>query len=506
MFSYPIPPSMTTSFLEEMEEAATEKRRAYQGRLRKMVYAACIVVSFFWPAVVMTFNALMASPVQTFEFVTVFLSYFFVNGFMTAILLDYWALYQVYRIRSLSMHLGTAVVGVLIVLMVISGFEALSIFVTGIAVYGLWPIQQSIPIGANVIPNLSYMSSVSNGTVKGGKNRFRRSIRLFIIRFNWRITLLMILISLAFVATVVTLWMAAPRMPTPICEEQGARRPRDYIGGDAEHHVVYPICSMAWKDLDMVDAALFSETVYWPLDIGKTFITKWYGDGRMVLTKHSKDTDRIGFRAYFDTETNLTVIAVRGTQTLSDLFQDIDLYAEIGMLQFFSVFMPSVFILPRNFVSSLVLFASYLDPLLLVQRRHYHHEFIERVREFVDDLEVGRVVFTGHSLGGAIGQIIGTQLNIPAVTFSAPGNLYSALKFDMSPQLANHLAVNVAPDGDPVPLIDFQAGLVQKINCPSFLMCHLMLNTLRELMLSCRSPVELRKFNKLFCELRPLGD
>jgi hypothetical protein len=470
----------------------------------------------------MSWRAVLLNPARSLELGTVFLSYFFVNGFMTAVLLDYWALYLVYRMRTPSMQVGAAVVVVLAILMGIAGFNVVSIAVSVITVYGLWPIQQSIgtsAFGANV-NGLSGTAAPSVDAIRASRRSgTKRFLRLFLTRFNWRISLLMMAISCIFVATTVSLWMAVPTMPSSICDHddpnatqhaqqayqyiyQGQERPPEFV----HRPVIYPVCSMTWRDLDIVDASLFAETVYWPLDKGQNFIQTWYPDNRMTLRNYSTDSrSGLGFRVYLDNRTNLTIIAVRGTQTLVDLFQDIDLFAEIAMLQFFSVFMPSVFILPRTFVSSLVLFSSYIDPLLLVQDRHYHHELVHLVSDLIRDVDREKVVMTGHSLGGAICQIIGTQLNIPALTFSAPGNLYSALKFDMSPQLANHLAVNVAPDGDPVPLIDFQAGLVQKINCPSFLMCHLMLNTLRELILSCRDSLQAKHFAKLFCEIRPFG-
>lgn len=44
-------------------------------------------------------------------------------------------------------------------------------------------------------------------------------------------------------------------------------------------------------------------------------------------------------------------------------------------------------------------------------------------------ISVGPIIFTGHSLGGAIAKIVGVKLNMTAVAFEAPGLVWSSKKF-----------------------------------------------------------------------------
>lgn len=75
------------------------------------------------------------------------------------------------------------------------------------------------------------------------------------------------------------------------------------------------------------------------------------------------------------------------------------------------------------------------------------------------------IVLTGHSLGGGIAQIAASQLNLPALVWSAPGVMYSASKFNISAQNSRRNVWVVMPDNDVVPRVDLQAGNVERIMC-----------------------------------------
>lgn len=48
-------------------------------------------------------------------------------------------------------------------------------------------------------------------------------------------------------------------------------------------------------------------------------------------------------------------------------------------------------------------------------------EYYEQAEEFVKKQGGGNIVLVGHSLGGAIAQVVGNRLGLPIVTFNAPG-------------------------------------------------------------------------------------
>lgn len=141
-------------------------------------------------------------------------------------------------------------------------------------------------------------------------------------------------------------------------------------------------------------------------------------------------------------------------------------------------------------------------------------------------------VFTGHSLGGGLAQVIAARLGAEALVFSPPGVGYSARRFgihrgedyfalnktrdwfalparatpevisgnyirayhhkDFGIEVAEHKLVVVKPHSDVVPKVDLQVGLVQEIECRikrgefgGAVDCHSMQKTACELWRSC---------------------
>lgn len=98
------------------------------------------------------------------------------------------------------------------------------------------------------------------------------------------------------------------------------------------------------------------------------------------------------------------------------------------------------------------------------------------------------LLFTGHSLGGGVAQIVASRLKGVAVVFSSPGVVLSRRKFDISLEDIDAYNVNVWAVGDLVPLIDQQSIKAQTIRCsPERLSyhCHSILHTIDEIEGSC---------------------
>lgn len=78
--------------------------------------------------------------------------------------------------------------------------------------------------------------------------------------------------------------------------------------------------------------------------------------------------------------------------------------------------------------------------------RYYYDQLYDYVQsKLLSDpaLSGYRLVFTGHSLGGGVAQIVGARLRRPAVTFSAPGVVLSRRKFRISLDDINDFLLNV---------------------------------------------------------------
>jgi lipase ATG15 len=69
---------------------------------------------------------------------------------------------------------------------------------------------------------------------------------------------------------------------------------------------------------------------------------------------------------------------------------------------------------------------------------------------------------TGHSLGGGLAIITGTQTGSPVVALSGPNALISRRTFDppLHPDDINRLTFNIIPDRDPVPRSKFTCSII----------------------------------------------
>lgn len=96
------------------------------------------------------------------------------------------------------------------------------------------------------------------------------------------------------------------------------------------------------------------------------------------------------------------------------------------------------------------------------------------------------VIVTGHSLGGAIANMVAGKVGISSISFSPPGLEYETLKVNVSVEALRRHVTAIVPFSDVVPQVDVQEGSIQKIDCvASVVGCHSMDNTLCTLIDVC---------------------
>jgi len=90
-----------------------------------------------------------------------------------------------------------------------------------------------------------------------------------------------------------------------------------------------------------------------------------------------------------------------------------------------------------------------------------------------------------------VAAIVASRLDMPALTFSAPGIMNSYIKFGITDtNLIRKNVVGVRPSGDIIPKIDLVAGVINDIECDaSIVTCHLLRRTACQLLTSCGDPL-----------------
>jgi len=235
------------------------------------------------------------------------------------------------------------------------------------------------------------------------------------------------------------------------------------------------------------------------------------------------------------------VFAFKGTSTVTDAHMDATLWSTVKVLQLFANVVPVLSLLPIDQVQWMM--EAYHMQFMRRMERSFWHRVVELARNKTigaDDGHKFRHVFTGHSLGGGLAQVVAARLGQEALVFSPPGMGYSAQRFgihrgkdyfphfrdngldhpllsvlgwfqgapampEVYPESINgshslHIGVEVAekrivivePQADIVPQVDLQVGLKQTIECRikggkfgGAANCHSMQKTACELWRSC---------------------
>ncbi|XP_065837665.1 uncharacterized protein [Oscarella lobularis] len=271
---------------------------------------------------------------------------------------------------------------------------------------------------------------------------------------------------------------------------------------DAMATAKYDVCSQTWLDrLDVVDLALLAHAAY--KDEAKSgengctnelndFLTAYFpADWNWTVVGKPTGRELVGFYELYSAPLNVTVIAIRGTRFshLTDLMQDADLYTEAATLQFFSLFVPTTILLPLDTVTTIVYFSSFIERMFHNSAKYYYDTLIKYIESKLEFYR-GRVLITGHSLGGSIAKIAGATLGIRTFAFNSPGLLFSRRKFNLDQRAIDLTAVNVAMKNDIISEIDRLGGTVHHIDCPtdSLLTCHRIYSIVCEFQDKCQFP------------------
>lgn len=249
----------------------------------------------------------------------------------------------------------------------------------------------------------------------------------------------------------------------------------------------YPVCTLDFSSLDIVDFALIADSVYghnyevqyqsFAERFNGTALSDW-----QFVARNNESVDHQVWAELFFPSINMTVIAVRGTASATDALEDLHFWFGISIMQAVDIFVPFLKQLPTAFVVEMLsnsVLGRIMPPPVYTDLLDHVREVKKRVGD--------RLVLTGHSLGGAMAGMIGAKTQTPAVSFSGPGLMFTRGRFGIDTQEIRDYVLTIKPRSDLVPQVDELGGLVQEIECrrSNPLACHSTQTHLCELYASC---------------------
>lgn len=252
--------------------------------------------------------------------------------------------------------------------------------------------------------------------------------------------------------------------------------------------------------LSLGEFSLFSALSYEPDETMQNALQHYFPTWRLSYSRrHStvdkKGTDWTTFFEFSDASNLTSIIAIRGTSSMLDVLDDINIWAPALIMQGFSVFGPT---LP----AAVAVACSVLSNRIYGEKmqKQYFSELLDYVRSRMRAEPQRRFYLTGHSLGGGLAKLVAAAVDserhkpetgllqpglfvdvkspkphLQAVTFMAPGvAITSFVVFGRYlPGELRATGLTVVPDNDVVSLVDRQSGTVVPLDCPeSPVTCH----------------------------------
>eukprot|EP01065_Artemidia_motanka_P023504 TRINITY_DN28115_c0_g1_i1.p1 TRINITY_DN28115_c0_g1~~TRINITY_DN28115_c0_g1_i1.p1 ORF type:complete len:740 (+),score=141.06 TRINITY_DN28115_c0_g1_i1:50-2269(+) len=226
-------------------------------------------------------------------------------------------------------------------------------------------------------------------------------------------------------------------------------------------------------------------------DFRSRLLPGWEFVGSRDVVEHEDDAP-VGFSHLRNG--NLSAVVIRGTRMADflDWAQDLDIWLEASLLELFAALLPGLALWPSSLLSDGIGLLSRLQHLIEPRGRDGRgRAYYAPVEAYVRRLKgpkgcsgphCPQVVLVGHSLGGGLASIVGTRLDLPAVSICGPGIATLSRKLGVSRRDIDRHVTSIEPTNDIVPKIGTQGGSRLSVTCneqvvhchmPNWVMCEL---------------------------------
>jgi len=204
-----------------------------------------------------------------------------------------------------------------------------------------------------------------------------------------------------------------------------------------------------------------------------------------VMKMERSSSDWTTFFEFTDPHNSTTVFAIRGTSSMLDILDDINIWAPAAIMQLFSKAGPGV---SGSSAKAVALLSTVIYGQSM--QKAYFSQLLSHVQNRKKQWPQRRFYLAGHSLGGGLAKLVASQVDIQAVTFMAPGLATTGYVVfgDVLDEQLRHDVLTVVPNDDIVSRVDSQEGIVINVDCEGGpLACHSIYNTICTIVDMCGS-------------------
>ena len=289
----------------------------------------------------------------------------------------------------------------------------------------------------------------------------------------------------------------------------------------AEGEDCYAVCDRRWFGLDIMDLTLAASMAYVNVSNGDKvtdILTDQssrnpHTDGiaDWVIRHNNVNTaDWVAFLDIYSPSRNLSIIAVRGSAPRAiDWLEDLSLFGEITIFSMISGLVPGLSFWPVGFFESFFNAFQTFFAKVFGNKPMFYTPVVKYTYE-TQDSKPRNMVFTGHSLGGAVAKIAGTLTGYQSVGISSPGVYSSRKKFmygknSLRSYDLRRLVTNIVSEGDYVPAVGKLGGTTTELYCGQGPQCHSIWITICELYNKCPNGASgnqlVGSFRSIACDL-----
>ena len=277
--------------------------------------------------------------------------------------------------------------------------------------------------------------------------------------------------------------------------------PIDNSSKDIIQH--YALCDSVWQDskhvatMSVLDVLALTQFVYEQTERYdlNDLVLYYFGVEYEVVAR--RDVEPVFFHMRHK-EAAVDYISVRGTSSQNEMLQDISLFIEVTGFQLLSWVFPFLNALPTGFIRTIVSYASFAEGMINADARHAFGDVVEDyARRYLSEIDYRTSLYVvGHSLGGAVSQIVAAKLYesgdesdsyFASLGLNSPGTLYSSAKFGFEPSSLQLTSSSILSERDLVSAVDEHSGMIQEVACHAgdVFSCHLTQTPFCEMFSNC---------------------